>query len=300
MKHFRFLVIVFLIGFTIFFNIERLDFAEQNTIDIDSMVYVLGFAAGVSILAIPQLGKIRLSVLIVGWTVGYILAKLTSFSFFGGRPLLSGMHTYLSITELSLLLISVWLAYKLAQSIIDFEDAVQNVTFADTNRHVRQLAEASEEIQTEMFRSRHNHHPLSIIVVEPEPGSIRSSLNRLVKEAQQNMINHYITNNLAMILSRQLRRSDLVLTHRERSRVVLVCPDTNKTDSSVLVDYINDVVAKQLGLSITCGSASFPQEALTFEELVRQAELRIEQSTSKAATQTEPGTIEVAQQSSTA
>ncbi len=300
MKHFRLLVVVFLIGFTIFFNIERLDFAEQNTIDIDSMVYVLGFVAGVSVLGIPQLGKTRLSVLIVGWSAIYVLAKLALFVFFGGRPLLSGVHTYLSITEVSLLLISIWLAHKLAQSITNFEDAVQNVTFADTNRHVRQLAEANEEIQTEMFRSRHNHHPLSIIVVEPEPGSIRSSLNRLVKDAQQNMINHYITNNLALILSRQLRRSDLVLTHRERNRVVLVCPDTNKTDSSVLVDYINDVVAKQLGLSITCGTASFPQEALTFEELVRQAELRIEQSASRAVSQSDHSNIEVAQQSSTA
>lgn len=298
MKHFRWLVIAFLVGFTIFFNLERLDFAEQNTIDIDSVVYILGFIASVLILSIPGFGRVRLSVLVVGWSLTFIAAKLTLMLFFGGRPLLSGVYTYLSITELSLLLISIWLAHKLTQSVNDFEDAVENVTFADTSTRVRQLAEANEEIKTEMFRSRHNHHPLSVIVIEPEASSIRSSRNRLLQEAQGNMIRNYITNHLAMILSRQLRRSDLVLAQRDRNRVVLVCPDTNQTDSSVLIDYITEVVTKQLGLSVACGTASFPQEALTFEDLIRRAELAIENSTTVGPP--EPGNIEVLQQSSAA
>ncbi|RME99649.1 MAG: hypothetical protein D6768_14630 [Chloroflexi bacterium] len=271
MKYMRLIIIAFLVGFTIFFNIERLDLAHQNEIDLDSVVYVLGFLAGLLILGIPAFSRVRLPVHIAGWAAIYVAVKSTLFLFFEGRPLLGGIYTYLSVTELSLLLISIWLAHKLAHAVQDFEDAVETVTFAGSDHHIRAISEANEAIQTEMFRSRHNHHPLSVIVIEPDAVSIRSSLHRLVREAQQSMMNHYITNNLAMLLNQQLRRSDMVLEQRDANRVVLVCPDTNKTDSEVLVEYIGDVVSRQMGLNIKCGTASFPQEALTFEELVERA-----------------------------
>lgn len=277
MKNLRFMVIAFLVGLTIFFNIERLDLARQNEIDLDSAVYVLGFLAGVLILGVPAVGRIKLSAHVVGWSAIYMIVKSVLYFSFEGRPLLGGIYTYLSVTELSLLLISIWLAHKLAHAIRDFEDAVETITFAGSTHHIQEVAEANEVIQTEMFRSRHNHHPLSVIVIEPESASIRSSLHRLVREAQQSMMSHYITNNLAMLLSQQLRRSDLVLEQRDADRVVLVCPDTNKTDSEVLVEYIGDVVTKQMGLTIKCGTASFPQEALTFEALVEQAVQQVAQ-----------------------
>ena len=304
MKHMRLIIIAFLVGFTVFFNIERLDLAQQNEIDLDSAVYVLGFLAGLLILGIPAFGRVRLPIHIAGWSATYVVVKLILFVFFEGRPLLGGIYTYLSVTELSLLLISIWLAHKLAHAIRDFEDAVKTVTFAGSDHHIRGITEANEVIQTEMFRSRHNHHPLSVIVIEPDTVSIRSSLHRLVREAQQSMMNHYITNNLAMLLNQQLRRSDLVLEQRDANRVVLVCPDTNKTDSEVLVEYIGDVVARQMGLTIKCGTASFPQEALTFEELVDRAGQDITQFEPlpelPLATQSKNGKVKVAGHSSIA
>jgi hypothetical protein len=206
------------------------------------------------------------------WAGIYLAGKLLL-----GRPLLGGIYTYLSITELSLLLMTIWVTHKLTCSLGSFEEAVERITFTDnTNKRVRPIEDAYDEIQIEMFRSRHHHHPLSIIVVEPDLGTTQTSLHRVVQEVQQGMMNSYIINSMAHTLGEYIRRTDFVLEQRNRGRFVILCPDTNVADLSLMVEYVQLVAKEQLGTDITCGVATFPDEAITFEELLRKAESHLQ------------------------
>jgi len=166
----------------------------------------------------------------------------------------------------------VWLAHRVATPLQEFTEAVESITFTNTNNRIKPISEADEEIQIEMFRSRHNHHPLSVVLVELEPESLQAALNRAVQEVQQTMLSNYVINNIAHTLSKYLRRTDLILEQRDQGRFLIMCPDTTAGDLKLLVEYIQAVAVEQLGTSIACGVATFPDEAITFEELVNRAE----------------------------
>ena len=123
-----------------------------------------------------------------------------------------------------------------------------------------------------MFRSRHNHNPLSVVLVELEPESLQAALHHAVQEVQQALLTNYVVNNIAHTLSKYLRRTDLILEQRDQGRFLIMCPDTTSGDLKLLVEYIQAVAAEQLGTSLACGVATFPDEAITFEELVNRAE----------------------------
>jgi hypothetical protein len=271
MKKLRLLIIALLIWMAIFFNIERLDLGVENVIDISTFVYILGLVAVISIVAVRSFHRYSVSIPIGLWVGIFLISKMLL-----GRPLLGGIYTYLSITELSFLLISVWLAYQLASALYEFEEAIERITFTEnTNKRVQKLEEAYDEIQIEIFRSRHHHHPMSIIVVEPVLEAVQTSLHSLVQEVQEAMMNSYVINNMAHTLSKYIRRTDFVLEQRERGRFIILCPETNAADLDLMVEYVQAVAKEQLGAPITYGTATFPDEAITFEELLHKAESQL-------------------------
>lgn len=273
MKHLRQSFFALLIHLTIFYNIERLDFGQQNVIDIQSFVYVLGLVALISIIFVPALRRLHVSVSLALWLGVYVICRLLIFN---QRPLLGGIDTYLSITELAVLYILIVLAHNVTRDLQDFEEAVKNITFADVSRRVQKLEDASEEIQTELIRSRRHHYPLTVMIIQPDAKSIKAVLHHTVQELQRGMMARYVITSLARIISKQLRRTDMVLDQHERGRFIIISPDTSASSSDTLAQRIKSAAAEQLGVSVLCGVASFPDEALTFEELVHQAETNLQ------------------------
>lgn len=272
MRHFRVLLIAALLGLTLFFNIERLDFGEENIVDIDSTVYVLGLLAIISVITFQVPRYLKMGWVLTMWAGIYLLVKVWLHYFGDGRPIIGGFYTYLSITELAFLLIVLWLFYKLAAALRDFELAVENITLSDQNGRIHQFDKANQEIQVEMFRSRHNHHPLSVIIVQPEAGDVEMALHRAVQEVQQAMMRNYVLNNMAQLVSNYLRRTDLVMEQRGKGRFLVLCPETTTEDAQLLMEYVQTITSQRLGINVACGAATFPIEAFTFEELLKTAE----------------------------
>jgi hypothetical protein len=209
------------------------------------------------------------------WIGVYLVAKVLLYTSAGKHPLLGGVYTYLTVTEMGLLLITLLLAHRVAFAIDDFEGAVRRVSFRHTNKRIRQLDEADDEIQLEMFRSRHYHHPLGILIVQPESGFAQAAMHRAVREVQQAMMYTYASRSMAQTFSKYIRRTDLIMEQTDRERFVILCPDTNAADLALLAEYLQVVAQEELSASVACGAATFPDEAITFEELMRQAETRL-------------------------
>lgn len=274
MNHLRKLTIIWLLALTILFNIEKLDIGAQNVINIDAFVYLLGLIAVASIIAIPALHRLNGLILVVFWIGVYITSKF----FLSSRPFFGGLHTYLTITEATLLVAPIWISYRFAQAIHDFESAVMNITMVSNSDRVRHLKTADEDIEVEMFRSRNSHQPLSVVVVEPKPESVQVALHRAVQEVQQTMMYSYVINSMAQRLSKYLRRTDLILEQREQGRFVILCPDTNGRELKLITEYVETIADLELGVSVRCGTATFPDQALTFEDLVNLAQSHLQQT----------------------
>jgi hypothetical protein len=85
------------------------------------------------------------------WLGGYLIIKAY---FLGRHPLLGNPYTYLTISELTFLFLLIFVAHKFAYRLRNFEQAVQNISFAGSNK-IQNLERAADRIQDEMFRSRH-------------------------------------------------------------------------------------------------------------------------------------------------
>ena len=278
MRQMKLAILLLVIDLTVLFNIKRFSLGEENSIDIQPLFYALGFAAVVLILIIPFLRQMNVWALLLLWNgIGFSLRMIL----FNQRPLFGDFYTYLSISEATLISLTVVLAQRVANHIHDFEEAIENITFGIKGNRVRNKTDATRDIQDELTRSRRHNHPLSLIVIETKPDTHLATLNRAVKQAQQTMLERYVTVSLGRIIADLLRRTDLVISEEEYNRFILLCPETDLPEAHMLTERIRTLILARLGVEVNCGIGSFPAEALTFEELVHQAEKRIGQPSSE-------------------
>ena len=98
-------------------------------------------------------------------------------------------------------------------------------------------------------------------------------LPRLLVESQEKILQTYLTARLAETLKAELRRMDIILEDKKNHRVIVISPEIDDRGSSALLERLNAIVDRQMGIQIHFGAATFPNKALTFEGLVQEAEL---------------------------
>jgi len=119
-------------------------------------------------------------------------------------------------------------------------------------------------------------------VVEPDPSTIDKGMVATVEEIQNNLARRYALGKISEVISSTARRPDLVINQEQSDRFVLLCPETNVANSEILRQRIQSVVKGSLGVSVSIGVASFPDDALTFEELLHKASAKLLPANSSA------------------
>ena len=271
MRRLRNSIVFLVVHLTIVFNIERPDIGVAAAINLDTAVYGLTAIAVIMILFVKGLKTLQQPVLILLWAGAYIAMKLMLLS---QSPLLGGIHTYTSFTELGLLLIAVFLAQKVALNIEEFEQAIRNFAFA-SNSKIRQVREAEEEIQAEIYRSRRFQRSLSLIVLEQDGSKIQENINKMVQDAQRSLTEQYISVMVARELSAQLRQTDILLEHDKSGRLIIVSPDTDDEGTRAFIHRLQSLTRHGV-FTLNFGAATFPDHALTFDQLLERAELDLE------------------------
>ncbi|NJN68368.1 MAG: hypothetical protein HC884_17475 [Chloroflexaceae bacterium] len=268
----RWSIAALVIDLTIFYNIERLDFYTKNAVNLSSFVYALTAIATTSIIITPRTWRFSLQTLLLLWTSIYLGGRLL---FLNDHPLIGGGYLYITITEVVFFLLTVVLSHHVAYHLHDFEDAVENISFSGIKRRVLSQDDASTVIKNELYRSRRYQHPLSLLVLEPDQASLQASLHRSVRQVQQAMMGRYVFLSVSRVVGNFLRRIDVAIEQAGQQRLVLLCPETTQDGAMVMVERLKQEIAEQLGVSVRCSIASFPDEALTFEELLREATIRL-------------------------
>lgn len=279
-------ILLFLIGF--FLNIERLDIGPQeDVINIQSFVYGLTILAVLTTFLFYSRWNFSVIIFLGGWIVLYLLGKVVVFP---TRPLIGGINTYLTITELAMMSLILVVACRVSTDLHDLGETVANVTLGDVSERVKRFDKAQNDIKTEFVRSRRYKSPLSVMVLEVQSEAPEINIKDTAEEILQMMVKKYTSNKLIRFLDRELRRTDLVLDLERDEQIILLLPETDFKESDVLARRISSKISEQLGLDINCGLASFPDQALTFEALVEQAKHQFSKNTNFIST---PGTEEI-------
>jgi GGDEF domain-containing protein len=119
---------------------------------------------------------------------------------------------------------------------------------------------------------------LSLVVIESESDDQKTT-REMLKSVQQDLLNRFTSARVGQIIDDRIRQTDLVLRDH-RGRFVILCPETNLENTIMLATRIAGAVKERTNLRVLWGVAAFPEEALTFDDLLHKATERLVQSDS--------------------
>lgn len=262
-------VLMLILWLSFLFNVERLDLevGQPDLFNIASPIYVAAVVMVVLGLVLPQFTRIALWQLQLLGLVSFLVAV-----FVGHRPVWGGAYTYISLFELIAVLITTLLAYSVGRLCADFLRAVRALMFVDMDGRVYDAEHAEGLLKREMQFARRANRPLSVMVVDVDTdGSVQKLLPTEV-EIQKILAKRHNMIAVTRLLSRSLRRTDFVVDQTDDGRIVLVMPEMQKSQTMATIARLNQRVQQRLGVKLRYGVASFPEQGVTFEELIHQAE----------------------------
>ncbi|MCS6992327.1 MAG: hypothetical protein N2117_02865 [Anaerolineales bacterium] len=171
--------------------------------------------------------------------------------------------------EFILVEVAVWMSYHLNSQLRAVEALMDNLASATYTNRTLDLRQATERIKVEMTRSRRHHHPLSVILLKPEKITSNED-QKAYKLMREDLLRHFASARIGQIMTNELRQTDLILRAPE-GHFIILCAETPRESSVLLAERLQEAIDKEIGASVEWSVASFPDEALTFEELLNKA-----------------------------
>jgi hypothetical protein len=259
MKRIRFRVIILVSWLAVLFNAERF----FTPIGINDIAYLYVLAMVIFILALPKVINFPFWVLLAAQIVVFYLLKAWTGAMDGPFTLA------LSITEFCGILVSSILAYWVSLATSEFETAVKNILVGRRNKIPEHAQGGNGSIYREVRRARNHQRPLTLMAVAVDENSIKIDLDRISKEAILAMSKQYKLSSLSRTLCDELEDCTVIVQTDEHFVVVL--PETAQEDLPFVLDRLRKQAADQVGIKLKIGTASLPEDSLTFEGLIEKA-----------------------------
>lgn len=257
-------IIILAIYFVSLYLLGEEVFSEHPIINISTYFFFLIIIALPGTVFIPQFNRGNRIFLIVFWALLY-LALPRIFEHW-----LSAPESYdLILVELVLLSLGVWLAHQLATE-LTYTDSLLDMMAQNTfPSNASQLDASYRQLANEVIRCRRYGRPLSLLIFQAIPEN-EQVIRDMLKNFQQDLLSRISTARVGHLISEHIRQMDL-LTRDHVGRFVILCPETDKKSAMMLGERIFESLSKETGFSIKWGMAAFPDEALTFDDLLALA-----------------------------
>lgn len=266
--HWRIMILLAWLAF--FFNIGRIDIVSDGGLNLTAGTYVVGLLATLLPL-IPLRLKQPLLALTALISALYVVSLV-----FSSSPVFDGVHLYLTLASAFMVLTTLILSYRVGLALEEFREAVEMLTFSDKGGRLQKLSDVQETLDIEMTRSRRAGRSLSVMLFQADTSSLNMTMHRLVQEVQRSMMQRYVLAITAKMISQYLRRSDVVFEDPKPGRLVLLAPETAGEEAEKVGERISRLVGERLGIKVSYSTAAFPQQAITFEDLLNVAEQRLQ------------------------
>jgi GGDEF domain-containing protein len=259
MKRMRLLVAMLIVWLFLFYNIERL----SKPVDIAGLAYTFVPLMAVLTFLVPGLRRLPLWAL-VGVPIPIYLALKAS-----ARYVVWGAALPVTVTEVCVIAVTTILARWVSSGVGEFESVIAHITIGQVDSLPESFSTGQAEMYREMRRARHHQRPLALMAVGVEEKSIRVALDRMVQEAQQAMMKRYVLSHVARMLCDELEDYNIIAQSNDHFLVLL--PEVTSEQLSDLSSRLHKALSERVGVAPQIGSASFPEDAVTFESLVEKA-----------------------------
>jgi GGDEF domain-containing protein len=258
----------------VIFVLGQADYADRPVINFANYFYLAVLVAVPLTLFFPKISRISVYVPLLFWAVVYIaLLQLINRNYSANKGELPVI-----VLEFMMLEVGVWFAHQLASQISHAESLMDALALSAFPNRARDIDSESQRIKIELTRSRRYHRPLSVVMIESE-----SDDEKLTREAfkniQHDLMSRFTSARVGQIIDDRIRQTDLVLRDYQ-GRFIVLCPETDLPNASLLAKRISQAIKERTNLRVLWGVAAFPEEALTFEDLLQRARQRLVDSTS--------------------
>ena len=248
----------------IIFFMGQLDRVDRPVINLASYFYLLVFVVVPCVVLIPSFYRVPPFIGMIFWaSIYFALSRILD------RSLSAPDSVETVIIELILLELGVWLSYQLAVDIAHSESLLDTVAQSAFPNLAIELDMASERIGNEIMRSRRYHRPLSLVVfqVVPEDPNV---YREIFKNFQQDLVSRFSSARIGQLIGTRIRQMDLLVRDR-LGRFIVLCPETDRESVILLGERIYKDLQDGTGLNISWGTSTFPDEALTFDDMLHNA-----------------------------
>lgn len=253
----------------VIFVLAQMDYISSPIIDFASYFYLSIMIAMPVTLFFPSISRVSANVPLLVWA-GFYLVLLQTID--RSASAIEGQFSVI-VLEFILLEVGVWFSHQLAVQISHAESIMDTLALSAFPNRAHDIDMENKRIKIELTRSRRYHRPLSIVVIESESADEKVT-REMLKSIQHDLLIRFTSARVGQIIDDRIRQTDLVL--RDHSgRFIILCPETDLQSAILLSKRISDSVRERTELQIKCGVAAFPDEALTFDDLVRKARQRI-------------------------
>lgn len=259
----------FALYLALIFVLGQADYTSRPLINFASYFYLMAMIGVPATLFFPHVTRVSPVVPMSVWAGLYFILPLA----------VNRMHTTTSndlsviVLEFLLLELGIWLAYQLAQQITKAESVMDELALQAFPHRSEELDEGSHRVRTEFSRSRRYHRPLSLLLMEVDL-EFHKENGQVLKSIQYDIANRLTVARVGQIIDDRLRQTDMVLRDRRWCYVIL-CPETDLSAVLLLARRITESVRVKTGLAMRWGAAAFPEEALTFDDLMTKARQRL-------------------------
>lgn len=268
MRQLYYSLLSLIIWLSLLFNLEGL----VSTFRLTPFLYAFIPACAVIIILVLRLHKVPLP-----WLLGAGLAAYAALALLYGAANSSESLSSI-ITGLSAVVVTILLSSLVGRRLAELRAAIVSMVVGHGGGE-ESFWHAQGMLYREVRRARRHHHPLAVlalavpklppnVVLEAAPGQPFSP--RVIKDMQRELIHKYVLARAARLLRQHLPDTAIV-TLRDDYFVVLL-PETSGEEVPFVCHLLQSTAQEQLGLTFTIGAATFPDQAITFEGLLEQAE----------------------------
>jgi GGDEF domain-containing protein len=253
----------------VIFVLAQADYADRPIINFANYFYLAVMVAVPVTLFFPSISRISVLVPMGLWAGVYLLLLQTL------NRKLSTPSTEVSIIVLEFILLEagIWSIHQLAVQVSQAESIMAALALSAFPNRARDIDSENQRIKIELTRSRRYHRPLSIAVIAAE-ASEENVTKEIGKSIQHDLLTQFSSARVGQIIDERVRQTDLVLRDH-KGRFIVLCPETDFTNVSRLAERIADAIREKTALHVRWGVAAFPDEALTFDDLLQKAESRL-------------------------
>lgn len=253
----------------VIFVLGQADYTGRPIINFASYFYLAVILAVPVTLFLPGIARAPVYVPLVVWAGIYLVLLQTI-----DRAASANENEFsVVVLEFVLLEAGVWFAYLLAVQLSHAESVMDALALSAFPNSAHDIESEAQRIKTEITRSRRYHRPLSLVIIESRPTTEKLTREALMS-VQADLLNRFTVARIGQIIDERIRQTDLILRDG-RGHFIILCPETDVNNVKLLADRIVQAVRERTDLPVRYGVAAFPDDALTFEDLLQVARERL-------------------------